>query len=278
MFINTILSINSHINNYHRSGTSGSEAGGIIFLLVMLGAILLFINASKRQALDNKRANKKFDNDDFTNILLLLSAAVIKADGRIYKKEKDLLKQELRKDYSAYLVSKFMADLDICLKKRIRTESICKAVLLNYNKSEKIQLMNFLISLTTSNGKLTDNEYFTLTKIAQKIGMSKSKFNSLLAMFKFERIGDFKKKSKQSHKKTNNTKTTYSSLSKAYQILEIDNDADVDEIKKAYRKLAKIHHPDRVIHLGKEHQKSAKERFQKISNAYELIKSKKKFA
>jgi len=43
-------------------------------------------------------------------------------------------------------------------------------------------------------------------------------------------------------------------------------------VKKAYRKMAIKYHPDKVSHLGPEHQNAAKEKFQKLTEAYERIK------
>jgi DnaJ like chaperone protein len=58
----------------------------------------------------------------------------------------------------------------------------------------------------------------------------------------------------------------------AYKILEIERNATDDEIKKAYRKMAVKFHPDKVSHLGEDFKKQAKEKFQKVSDAYEKIK------
>jgi molecular chaperone DnaJ len=47
-----------------------------------------------------------------------------------------------------------------------------------------------------------------------------------------------------------------------YEILGVDKNASDDEIKKAYKKAAKTHHPD----VG-----GSKDKFQEISNAYEIL-------
>src|SRR5688572_27847637 len=57
-----------------------------------------------------------------------------------------------------------------------------------------------------------------------------------------------------------------------YAALGVDKKAGADEIKKAYRKLARKYHPD----VSKE--KDAKEKFQEVSEAYETLKDPEKRA
>ena len=57
----------------------------------------------------------------------------------------------------------------------------------------------------------------------------------------------------------------------AYAILEITNEATDDQIKKAYRKMAIKYHPDKVSYLGEDVQNAAKEKFQKLNEAYQLV-------
>lgn len=63
----------------------------------------------------------------------------------------------------------------------------------------------------------------------------------------------------------------------AYKILEINKSDSDQKVKKAYRDLAKKHHPDKVQHLGEAYVKAAQEKFQKIQKAYERIKAERGF-
>jgi uncharacterized membrane protein YkvA (DUF1232 family) len=58
-----------------------------------------------------------------------------------------------------------------------------------------------------------------------------------------------------------------------YQILGVSRNASQQEIKSAFRKQAQRYHPDRVSHLGEEFQQLAKEKFQEIQKAYEILSS-----
>ena len=59
-----------------------------------------------------------------------------------------------------------------------------------------------------------------------------------------------------------------------YDILEIERDADVSTIKKAYRRLMNQHHPDKLVAKGlpEEMIRLATEKTQEIKRAYELVK------
>ena len=52
-----------------------------------------------------------------------------------------------------------------------------------------------------------------------------------------------------------------------YEVLGVSRNASTDEIKKAYRALAKKYHPD----LHPEDRDAAEEKFKQLSNAYQRL-------
>lgn len=56
-----------------------------------------------------------------------------------------------------------------------------------------------------------------------------------------------------------------------YEILGLTKDATEDQIKKSYRKLAILYHPDKQIGKSDEEVKKAEEMFKKISEAYQIL-------
>ena len=61
-----------------------------------------------------------------------------------------------------------------------------------------------------------------------------------------------------------------------YKILGVKNNATMEEIRTAYRRLANQYHPDKVVHLGDEFRILAEKRFKDIQKAYQTLKSETK--
>ncbi|XP_076624457.1 tetratricopeptide repeat protein 2 [Colletes latitarsis] len=61
-----------------------------------------------------------------------------------------------------------------------------------------------------------------------------------------------------------------------YKILGIDKNASTDDIKKAYRKRAMVHHPDRHPNATEGEKKEQEKKFKDVGEAYEILSDPKK--
>ncbi len=68
------------------------------------------------------------------------------------------------------------------------------------------------------------------------------------------------------------TTPSQDSVARYYATLGLEKGADMDKIKKAYRKLSMKYHPDKVRHLGDEFQKIAETKMKEINAAYDYFK------
>ena len=60
---------------------------------------------------------------------------------------------------------------------------------------------------------------------------------------------------------------------RAHVILGVDEDASIEEVRAAYQRLMKDHHPDRVARLGGAEQRRAEAKAKRLNLAYEIMKS-----
>ncbi len=58
-------------------------------------------------------------------------------------------------------------------------------------------------------------------------------------------------------------------MSDPYQVLGVDRNASMDDIKKAYRKLSRVYHPD--ANINNPNKAEAEEKFKKVQEAYQQI-------
>ena len=185
--------------------------------------------------------------NSFMVSLLVLSSAVIRADGRFLQSELDYVREFIRRNFGDSAVNEGMRVLNDLNSKDINVYSVGSQIAHNMNYSQRLQLFHYLADLANADGNVCQQEKDVLQAIGASIMLNSSDIESILAMFS---------KAKES----------------AYTILEISPSATDDEVKTAYRRLAMKYHPDKVANLGEEVQKAAEVKFQKIQAAYEQIK------
>lgn len=254
---------------------------GLIFLSFLRGLFFLLkaMNNSAYNGWDTGNADEEEQKGallkttpDNIKLILTLASIVIKADGKIQDEERDYIEKKLIKEYDHHVVSIWMSELDEALNHDYGIGGLCNKVAVKFDHATKVQFMYFLCGIVTKDGMLTEAEYDLIKQIGMRIRIPFRTLQSILAMYNF--IDEREAKRRQKQKKV---KQNLSSLSvqKAYQILEITESASEKEIKKAFRRLAAIHHPDKVVHMGESFRVAANKKFKEILDAYEFIKKKR---
>jgi len=208
-------------------------------------------------------------------LVISLASMVIKADGKVDQKELEYIRKKIEKDHSPMMAESLMMRINSYLKLEFNIVSLTKKVDRSFSQSTKIQLLHFLAGIATKDAMLTKAEFDVLKQISMRIRIPFRTLKSILALYDYIT----EEEAKQNRERKSRPKVTPQwTLRRAYTILEVSESASDKEVKKAYRKLAKLHHPDKVIHMGRDFQKAAERKFKQISEAYEAIKEKRGFA
>lgn len=246
----------------------------IVFVIVVIIFILLnkdyhkqdfrHIKVNVKQTLQGELAEHE------AGLLIALMAKVAKADGNVCQLEAELLsniftdislvfendkeiREELKKIYAREKES-FDNTIEIAKKYFKLTKG-------DYQK--RLRVMEYLLNLAFIDSEFSETEFMIIEDIATAIEIKRSDLETLIQ--RFEAYINGKKNQAQMD------------LKQAYQTLEIEETASNDELKKQYRKLVKLYHPDVITGQGadKDTVEKATQKLQSINEAYEIIKSTK---
>jgi len=179
--------------------------------------------------------------------LLVLVAAVMKADGKVLKSELDYTKDFFVRSFGPAAAAEAIKILRDLLNQNIPVTEVSQQIRKNMDHPSRLQLLHFLFGIAAADGIVHESEHQLIAHIAQQMGISEKDYQSIESMF-------------------------VANTDAAYKILEAEPTATDDELKKAYRKMALKYHPDKVTYLGEDVQKGANEQFQKVNEAWEVLK------
>lgn len=185
---------------------------------------------------------------DFALSLIILSAAVMKADGKIMRSELEYVKGALKQNFGQSQAEQLTRMLREILEQDIDARQVAEQIWQHMDGSKRLLLLQYLFRIAKADGQIHEKEVTCIRQIAGWMGISAGELRSIEEMFQ---AGE----------------------ADPYKILEITPEATESEIKKAYRSLVVKFHPDKIQDLGPSHQKQAEERFLAIQKAYEKIKA-----
>lgn len=228
--------------------------GGILGFLI--GAMLDSVADVPADSAERISGNtEQGDRNSFLLTMLVLSAYIIRADGRVMHSEMELVRNFLRQNFGEQAMKQ---GNDILLKIfeeekrqgrdgfRRTIRQACFEASQHLDYSGRLQLMNFLVMIAQADSSVDSTEITALKEVAGWMQVPESEVESMLHL---------------------GGKTTDDD----YKVLGVSPQATDEELKRAYRKLALEHHPDRVAKLGDDVRRAAEKKFQEINAAKERI-------
>lgn len=220
----------------------GGPIGGLLGFVV--GSVL---DSTKVQSSTRRSGSVRTTQGDFGMSLLVLVAAVMKADDKVVKSELEYVKQFFVRQFGQESAKQALMMLKDLLKQQIPVKDVCMQIGRNMDYASRLQLLHLLFNISLADSRIHPKEIEIVERISEYMRISSTDFLSIKNMFIPE-------------------------TDSLYKILEIEPTASNEELKAAFRKMAKKYHPDKVSHLGDDFRKTAGEKFRKVNEAYEKIK------
>ena len=237
----------------------------LLFGVPFIGGLTLFAYKTRharswRKGIFPQRLNPTEDN--YLEAYLALGAKLMLINYQ-ESKEKILFINQYFNRYFTKANYNFGDSLLFSLKYPIKTKTITDWMKLHLkDEGSRSQIIYFLTGLALINERINPSELAFLKQINQDLELSPENLTEIIAIY-----ASYSKHREESAKKsTPREKRAY-----AHEILGVPKDATPEQIKKAYRKMAKIHHPDNFATGTESQQKMAAEKFVEIQHAYESL-------
>ena len=220
------------------------------------GAILGYFIGSILEQMFLGKQRKPFGNVQFQRMqadqvqlnLLSLAAIVIKADGKVDERELRFVRNYFIANYGEAYASNIFTKFNTEVKKEQQNlNELTRLFVQGARYETRLQILHFLFGIANADGHIAAVEVQKIKQIADALNLRTMDFESIKAMF-------------------------VKSADNAYKILEISPNVSDAEVKKAYRTMAKKHHPDKLQTDNEALKKGAQEKFQQVQAAYETIR------
>ena len=209
----------------------------------------------------------KFNQDNLLEAYLCLAALIIQLK-KTEKSKKILFINSYFNRYFKKSNYNFSDSLIYSFKHPIQINTVTHWLKKNIkDRIERIHVIYFLTGITMIDGKISLKEKKILILISMQLEININDLDRIILIYNSYKESIGKNKSKKI--------STPEKIMQSSRILGVKTDSSIEEIKKAYRKMVKLHHPDRFQKSGIEHIKIAEEKFIQIQNAYKIMTNSK---
>ena len=226
-------------------------------------------------------------NELGTSVLLIL-AWIATSDGTIDQAEAKRLSKisvDTKHGRDVHQITELAKNRDLDA-----IELACEVVQRYFREEKATLFLEMAIGMAIADGYLLPEENHILRFLSDLLGVSRSSFNALFVEMtgkelpnpsdpskaSFWKTRDGSQRRKQSDSSSESTRASSppppdQKAVHSYAVLGLEWGATLEDVKRAYRRLAQVHHPDRFSSLGEESVAAATSTFQRIKEAYDYL-------
>lgn len=209
-----------------------------------------------------------YNEDNLFLAYVYLGLGMMRQDRADLKTQQSLLISKLKRRFGSWTNKEITEYYFEILKgfPEVHYENMYAWLNKKSNDKEKVQILDILTDLAFHNDVVTQAEFRFLYKTAQKLNISQETIRSIIAI-RQSRVDQQQQNTTQQSRPINREAIVKRKL----HVLGLSTAKNQEDIKQAYRKLAKLYHPDRYANQSKSEQKMAHERFIEIKAAYDYL-------
>jgi DnaJ like chaperone protein len=230
----------------------------IFVTFLALGAIGIWY--ARRRAVPFSAQDGNLRHDRYVELMVELLVRLAQVDGTLDRREVTVIRHFFQRDLG-YSEEKLLWVRDLIQKARQSSATVtdlCERLVAEYDLQARFIVVEMLGRVARADGAMSAAEAALLQEIAQRLGLG-----PFFQSFGWQQgYGQSRPGPGPSPNRTTDALAT----------LGLERGATAEQIKQAWRKLSKEHHPDRVTHLGEEFRRVAEERMRKINAAYDTLK------
>lgn len=201
--------------------------------------------------------------------IVLLASNIIRKDSDNHYDKRLFLGSFMKTNYGD-INRELKESFQLALTRPASTKSVAYWLNKHLKSHEKKQqLLEFLFELAVLDGQIGQKEHAELREFCHQMGLSEQLLEQLVEKQRRERGERLYEEQQRTAKRSTYTSV---SLKEKYMItLELTGTLTEEELKKAYRRLAKAYHPDVAVADNETELAALQQRFLEIQEAYDYL-------